>query len=98
MVNSGHAWPARRITVGLSPASVRKAGAGFDLAIATAVLAAAGIVPAAAASRHALLGELGLDGTVRPVRGVLPAALAAPRCRDRGSSSYQPRTSLRHAW
>lgn len=77
VVNSGQSWPARRITVGLSPASLPKRGSGFDLAIAAAVLAAAGAVPADALAGRVLLGELGLDGRVRPVRGVLPAVLAA---------------------
>jgi magnesium chelatase family protein len=77
MVNSGESWPQRRITVGLSPASLPKRGSGFDLAIAAAILAAAGAVPAARLASLVLLGELGLDGTVRPVPGVLPALAAA---------------------
>lgn len=77
IVNSGEVWPQRRITLGLSPASLPKRGSGFDLAMATAVLAAAGRVPAAALRDTVFLGELGLDGRVRPVRGVLPAVLAA---------------------
>jgi magnesium chelatase family protein len=81
VVNSGLPWPARRITVGLSPASLPKRGSAFDLAIAAAVLAADAAVPPASLSGTALLGELGLDGTVRPVSGVLPAVLAA---RDAG--------------
>src|SRR6202040_3933107 len=67
VVNSGEAWPQRRITVGLSPASLPKRGSGFDLAIALAILAAAGAVPAASLRDLVLLGELGLDGRVRPV-------------------------------
>ncbi|MBM7805474.1 magnesium chelatase family protein [Geodermatophilus bullaregiensis] len=77
VVNTGAAWPLRRITIGLSPASMPKQGSGFDLALAAAVLAAAGTVPADAADGLVLLGELGLDGSVRAVRGVLPAVLAA---------------------
>ncbi len=79
VVNSGESWPSRRITLGLSPATLPKHGSGFDLAMAAAILAAAGVAPAAALHGHALFGELGLDGRVRPVRGVLPAALAAAR-------------------
>lgn len=79
VVNSGAAWPARRITVGLSPAAVPKAGGSFDLAIAAAVMAAAGVVPAARLAGTVLLGELGLDGAVRGVSGVLPALLGAAR-------------------
>jgi len=77
IVNSGEQWPLRRITVGLSPASLPKRGSGFDLGIAVAVLSAAGSVPAAAIDGVAFLGELGLDGQLRPVRGVLPAVAAA---------------------
>jgi magnesium chelatase family protein len=79
VVNSGRAWPQRRITLALSPASLPKRGSGFDLALASAVLAADGAVPAGALAGRVLLGELGLDGRVRPVRGVLPAVLTAVR-------------------
>jgi len=77
VVNSGEKWPQRKLTVGLSPASVPKSGSGFDLAIACAVLAAAERIDPAAISGLLLVGELSLDGRVRPVRGVLPAVLAA---------------------
>lgn len=79
VVNAGQAWPSKRITLGLSPAALPKRGSGFDLALGAAVLAAAGAVPAEALHRRVLLGELGLDGRVRPVPGVLPAVLAAQR-------------------
>ncbi|MEU6311660.1 YifB family Mg chelatase-like AAA ATPase [Streptomyces sp. NPDC047014] len=77
VVNSGTAWPQKKLTVGLSPASVPKSGAGFDLAVAAAVLGAAEVVDPAAIADLVLIGELGLDGRVRPVRGILPAVLAA---------------------
>ncbi len=77
--NSGVALPPRRLTVNLSPASIPKAGTGFDLAIAVAVLVAGEVVPERAAADVLHLGELGLDGRVRPVRGVLPAVIAAAR-------------------
>lgn len=77
VTSSGLSWPQRRITVNLSPASLPKAGAGFDLAIAVATLAGAGHCDAEAAARWVHLGELGLDGRLRPVRGVLPAVAAA---------------------
>ncbi|MFI6453093.1 YifB family Mg chelatase-like AAA ATPase [Streptosporangium amethystogenes] len=77
LVNSRYAWPDARITVSLFPASLPKRGSLFDLAIAMALLAAAGFVPAARVAEPFFLGELGLDGSVRPVRGVLPAVLAA---------------------
>ncbi|MGI8696921.1 MAG: YifB family Mg chelatase-like AAA ATPase [Mycobacteriales bacterium] len=79
IVNSGQSWPAHRITLALSPADLRKHGSGYDLALAASVLCAAGLVPQEALTGLALIGELGLDGTVRPVRGVLPAVLAAAR-------------------
>ncbi len=79
IVNSGAAWPSRRITLALSPADLRKHGSRFDLALAAVVLAAAGAVPQSALDGLGVLGELGLDGTVRAVRGVLPAALTAAR-------------------
>src|SRR5580704_10897490 len=77
IVNSGETWLHRRITVGLSPASLPKRGSGFDVGIAVAILAAAGEVPAAAIDGVAFLGELGLDGQLRPIRGVLPAVAGA---------------------
>jgi magnesium chelatase family protein len=77
IVNTGEQWPQRRITVGLSPASLPKRGSGFDLGIAVSILAAAGTLPGAAVEGITFLGELGLDGQLRPVRGVLPAVAAA---------------------
>ncbi|MFI2611924.1 YifB family Mg chelatase-like AAA ATPase [Kitasatospora sp. NPDC018619] len=77
VVNSGEAWPQRKLTVGLSPASVPKSGSGFDLAVACAVLAAAERLDPSAIADLLIIGELGLDGRVRPVRGVLPSVLAA---------------------
>jgi magnesium chelatase family protein len=79
VVNSGEPWPAKRITINLLPASLPKQGSIFDLAVAAALLSAAGQLPPAALRRVVLLGELGLDGTVRPVRGVLPCVLAAAK-------------------
>ncbi|NJP65542.1 YifB family Mg chelatase-like AAA ATPase [Streptomyces spiramenti] len=77
VVNSGVPWPQKKLTVALSPASLPKAGSGFDLAVACAVLAAAEQVEPTAVAELVLVGELGLDGRVRPVHGVLPAVLAA---------------------
>ncbi|GLV51694.1 hypothetical protein TBS_22620 [Thermobispora bispora] len=77
LINSRLAWPDARVTVSLFPASLPKRGSIFDLAIAMSVLGAAGAVPAHRIAGPVFLGELGLDGRVRPVRGVLPAALAA---------------------
>jgi magnesium chelatase family protein len=77
IVNSREKWPNRRITVGLSPASLPKRGSSFDLGIAVAILAADGVIPPARTGGLMFLGELGLDGRLRPVRGVLPAVAAA---------------------
>ena len=77
--NSGVPVPNRRWTVNLSPASMPKGGSGFDLPIAIAVLAAAGLLPVDLVAPMVHIGELGLDGSVRPVRGVLPAVMAAAR-------------------
>src|SRR6478752_2170494 len=72
-------WPLRRITVNLAPAELRKEGSGFDLPIALAVLAASRQVPADALVGHAAVGELALDGRLRPVPGALAAAEGARR-------------------
>lgn len=77
VVNSGAEWPQKKLTVGLSPASVPKSGSGFDLAVACAVLGAAERIDPKEIADLVLIGELGLDGRVRPVRGILPAVLAA---------------------
>lgn len=79
VVNSGETWPNRRITVNLLPATLPKHGSGFDLAIAGALLAGAGELPLASLEGVVVLGELGLDGAVRPIRGVLPMVAAAAR-------------------
>jgi magnesium chelatase family protein len=83
VANAGFSVPQRRVTVNLSPASLPKTGSGFDLAIAVALLAAAGRVDRERAASWLHLGELGLDGRLRPVRGVLPAVLAAARAGQR---------------
>jgi magnesium chelatase family protein len=72
LVSSGLDWPMRRITVNLAPSGFPKVGSGLDLAIAAGVLAASGQLRSDAVAELALLGELGLDGSVRPVPGVLP--------------------------
>jgi len=77
--NCGYEFPARRITVNLAPGDLPKAGPGFDLAIACALLAASGQLPSPGLARTALLGELALDGSVRPCSGTLAVAQAARR-------------------
>jgi len=79
IVNSGLDWPLRKITVALLPADVRKVGSRFDLATALALIAASGQVRADSVADAVWIAELGLDGRLRPVPGVLPAVLAAER-------------------
>ena len=74
LVNAGFKLPPRRITVNLAPADTRKEGTAFDLPIALGVLVATGQLAADAVRGRAFIGELGLDGSLRPVRGVLPIA------------------------
>ncbi|GAB3605810.1 YifB family Mg chelatase-like AAA ATPase [Conyzicola nivalis] len=75
--NSGVGFPHQKVTVNLSPAALPKHGSGFDLAIALATLAADGVLDAASIDRVVHLGELGLDGRLRPIAGILPAVVAA---------------------
>ncbi len=75
--NSGFRFPDDRVTVNLAPADIRKVGAAFDLPIAVSVLAATGQADQARLGRLLIVGELALDGSTRPVRGVLPMAMAA---------------------
>ncbi len=77
LVNSGFKYPQHRITANLAPADVRKAGPGFDLAIAAAVLVASGQLPRVVLDRYAFAGELALDGAIRPVPGALAMAEGA---------------------
>ena len=80
ITNSGFDWPAtRRITVLLSPADLKKSGSHYDLAVSVAILAACGALPARVLEETALIGELTLDGSMRPVSGILPMVLAAAR-------------------
>jgi magnesium chelatase family protein len=74
LANAGIDLPPRRVTINLAPADIAKTGTGFDLPIAVGVLIAFEILDAAAAAHAVFLGELGLDGTLRPVRGVLSVA------------------------
>ncbi|MEJ8279179.1 YifB family Mg chelatase-like AAA ATPase [Pseudonocardia spirodelae] len=95
VVHSGRSWPNERIVLALSPATLRKTGSRFDLALALGVLVAADAVPADRLRGTALLGELALDGRLRPVRGVLPCLLAA---REAGMErAVVPRAALPEA-
>ena len=79
--NCGYEFPSRRITVNLAPADIKKEGAAFDLPMAIGILAATEIVQKNKLGRYFIIGELSLDGQVKPVRGALPIAVAA---RDSG--------------
>src|SRR4051812_11566717 len=77
LIASGLALPARRITVNLAPADLPKEGSHYDLPIALGLMAAIGAIPPDALAGFTVLGELGLDGSIAPVAGVLPAAIGA---------------------
>src|ERR1700685_1256342 len=81
LINSGYGYPSKSVTINLAPANVRKEGAGFDLPMALGILGAMGTVgqPDKHMDQHMLVGELSLDGTLRPVRGVLSIAVCARR-------------------
>jgi magnesium chelatase family protein len=84
IINAGFGFPLKRITVNLAPADRPKAGSGFDLAIALGILVASGQVPGAALADLVVLGEIGLEGDLRPIRGALPVALCARALGVRG--------------
>ena len=75
LLNSGFGYPNKTLTINLAPANVRKEGAGFDLPVAIGILGAMGAVRGL--DRHLLMGELSLDGAIRPVRGALSVAVCA---------------------
>ena len=80
ILNSGHPWPKQRITVSMSPAWLPKSGSHYDLPIAIAILMAQGLIPEAFDARGTIfMGELGLKGDLRRVRGILPSLLAATK-------------------
>ena len=94
ILNCAFDFPPRRITLNLAPADLPKDGGRFDLAIALGILAASGQVPAAALEHLECLGELALSGAIRPVQGVLPAALAA---RAAGRTLVVPKANAEEA-
>ncbi|MDD5246272.1 MAG: YifB family Mg chelatase-like AAA ATPase [Candidatus Omnitrophica bacterium] len=77
--NSGFSWPPERITISLAPSDLKKEGASFDLPIALGVLAASGQLDSQRLKNYYVLGELSLDGFVRPVKGILPISMAAAK-------------------
>lgn len=94
IINSGLNYPARRITQNLAPADLPKGGGRYDLAMALGILAASAQVPVGALGDFECLGELALSGGLRPVQGVLPAALAA---REAGRALVVPRENAEEA-
>ena len=95
--NSGFRIPPKRITINLSPADMRKSGAGFDFPIAAAVLGALGLVPNDLLVHCMFCGELGLDGRLYSVPGVLPAAFTA-RKKDCGGLLFRKEIWKRPSW
>jgi magnesium chelatase family protein len=79
--NSGFQWPSQRITVNLAPSDIKKEGAHFDLAIALGILASTGQIDPVLLKNHVFLGELSLDGRIKPVRGILAIGLAMANIR-----------------
>jgi magnesium chelatase family protein len=79
--NSGFEWPAQRITVSLAPSGIRKEGACFDLGIALGILAATGQINTGKLNDYFILGELSLDGSLRPIKGALPIAMTISKLR-----------------
>jgi len=77
ITNSGYSFPDDRITVNLAPANIKKEGTGFDLPIALGILSATDIIKQKMLERYLVLGELSLDGRIKPVNGSLPMAIAA---------------------
>ncbi|MDR1396247.1 MAG: YifB family Mg chelatase-like AAA ATPase [Desulfarculales bacterium] len=95
LINSGFAMPVSRITVNLAPADMRKEGAAFDLPIALGILAASGALDPCALDNLAVVGELALDGAIRPVRGCLTMAVAAGQ--NKFSHLLVPETNAQEA-
>ncbi len=93
--NIGVRLPGKKITVNMAPAGRKKEGPGFDLPIAVSILSALGVVPAGSVSRRFFIGELALDGTLRPVRGMLPMSDRARR--EQHSGLVVPRGNSREA-
>jgi magnesium chelatase family protein len=93
--NAGFRFPSRKITVNLAPADIKKEGSSFDLPIATAILAAAQNVRNENLKRHAILGELSLDGSLRPIKGAISLSLAAKQ--NRLDGLILPRANAREA-
>jgi len=90
--NSGFDFPAKRITVNLAPADLKKEGPLYDLPIAAGILAATGQIDHLKLLPYVLMGELSLDGTLREISGTLPNVLVDPGTKPYGSNCYPPKT------
>jgi len=86
--NSGFEWPAERITISLAPSSVRKEGSCFDLAIALGILAATAQIQSQNLSNYNIIGELALDGSIRPSGGILAIAMAIVKDKNTQGTEY----------
>lgn len=95
LVNNGFRMPTMDITVNLAPADIKKEGSGYDLPLAVGILAANGMIAGDMLDRYMLVGELGLDGRLQPVRGALPIAIRARKEKFRGL--IVPRQNVREA-
>jgi magnesium chelatase family protein len=82
--NCGYTFPAKRITINLAPADIKKEGSAYDLPMAVGILAAEGLIQKNLLDDYFLIGELSLDGSVKPVRGALPIAMAAKKEKYKG--------------
>ena len=95
MTNIGYKFPVADITVGLSPADIRKEGSGYDLPLAVSILAANGKVIPDLLPHYMLVGELGLDGRLQPIRGALPIAIQARK--EQFTGLIVPKQNIREA-
>lgn len=82
--NAGHKMPRQKIVINLAPADVRKEGSAYDLPIALGILASSGQIPVEGLDQYLMLGELSLDGTLRPIKGSLPVAIQARKEKYKG--------------
>ena len=88
--NCGYTFPAKRITINLAPADIKKEGSAYDLPMAVGILAAEGLIDKKLLEEYLLIGELSLDGSVKTIRGVLPIAMAAKRENFKGLILPEP--------
>ena len=95
LINNGFKMPTMDITINLSPADIKKEGSGYDLPLAIGILAASGKVDSDSLNQYMLVGELGLDGRLQPIRGALPIAIRARKEKFKGL--IVPQQNIREA-